>query len=130
MSTNGVRAAIYLRVSRDDQTNDTQRRPAKLAEHVAEYRPDLGSGISSAKGRDQRPAFDKMLKDAVRRRFDVLMVWSIDRLDAAFSTSRMLWPPEGGRRPPAARPCWHRRDPMRAGILSGLALLGAEQALA
>jgi DNA invertase Pin-like site-specific DNA recombinase len=26
------------------------------------------------------PAFDQMLKDAVRRRFDVLMVWSIDRL--------------------------------------------------
>ena len=37
-------------------------------------------GISGAKGRDQRPAFDTMLKDAVRRRFDVLMVWSIDRL--------------------------------------------------
>ena len=25
MSTNGVRAAIYLRVSRDDQTTDNQR---------------------------------------------------------------------------------------------------------
>ena len=37
-------------------------------------------GISGAKGRDQRPAFDTMLKDAVRRQFDVLMVWSIDRL--------------------------------------------------
>jgi DNA invertase Pin-like site-specific DNA recombinase len=37
-------------------------------------------GISGAKGRDQRPAFDAMLKDAVRRRFDILMVWSIDRL--------------------------------------------------
>ena len=37
-------------------------------------------GISGAKGRDQRPAFDQMLKDAVRRQFDVLMVWSIDRL--------------------------------------------------
>jgi DNA invertase Pin-like site-specific DNA recombinase len=38
-------------------------------------------GISGAKGRDQRPAFDQMLKGAVRRRYcDVLMVWSIDRL--------------------------------------------------
>jgi DNA invertase Pin-like site-specific DNA recombinase len=34
--------------------------------------------ISGAKG--QRPAFDTMLKDAVRRLLDVLMVWSIDRL--------------------------------------------------
>ena len=35
-------------------------------------------GISGAKGRDQRPAFDTMLKDAARRVFEVLMVWSFD----------------------------------------------------
>ncbi len=83
MNTNGVRAAIYLRVSRDDQTTENQRLVlAKVAEHrgwliVQTYEDQ---GISGAKGRDQRPAFDQMLKDAVRRRFDVLMVWSIDRL--------------------------------------------------
>jgi DNA invertase Pin-like site-specific DNA recombinase len=38
------------------------------------------AGISGAKGRDRRPAFDTMLKDAVRGRFDVLMAWSVDRL--------------------------------------------------
>src|ERR1700733_306853 len=38
------------------------------------------AGISGTKGRDQRPAFDQMLKDAVRRRFDVYMCRSIDRL--------------------------------------------------
>ena len=94
MSTNGVRAAIYLRVSRDDQTTENQR---LVLEKVAEHRGWVivqtyeDQGISGAKGRDQRPAFDTMLKDAVRRRFDVLMVWSIDRLDAAFSTSPMPW---------------------------------------
>jgi DNA invertase Pin-like site-specific DNA recombinase len=83
MSTNGARAAIYLRVSRDDQTTENQRLVlAKVAEHrgwliVQTYEDQ---GISGAKGRDQRPAFDTMLKDAVRRQFDVLMVWSIDRL--------------------------------------------------
>ena len=83
MNTNGVRAAIYLRVSRDDQTTENQRLVlARVAEHrgwliVQTYEDQ---GISGAKGRDQRPAFDAMLKDAVRRRFDVLMVWSIDRL--------------------------------------------------
>lgn len=40
----------------------------------------MDAGISGAKGRDQRPAFDAMLKDAVRRRFDILLIWSIDRL--------------------------------------------------
>ena len=77
------RAAIYLRVSRDDQTTDNQRLVlAKVAEHrgwiiVQTYEDQ---GIAGAKGRDQRPAFDTMLKDAVQRRFDILMVWSIDRL--------------------------------------------------
>src|SRR6478736_4484442 len=83
MDTNGVRAAIYLRVSRDDQTTENQRLVlARVAGHrgwliVQSYEDQ---GISGAKGRDQRPAFDTMLKDAVRRRYDILMVWSIDRL--------------------------------------------------
>ena len=77
------RAAIYLRVSRDDQTTENLRLALAKA---AEYRGWLiapsyeDQGISGAKGRDQRPAFDTMLKDAVRRLFDVLVVWSIDRL--------------------------------------------------
>ena len=39
-------------------------------------------GMRTGRGKRQyqRTAFDAMLKDAVRRRFDVLMVWSIDRL--------------------------------------------------
>src|SRR5262245_60757560 len=37
-------------------------------------------GISGAKGCDQRPGLDGMLKDAGRRRFDVAMAWAIDRL--------------------------------------------------
>src|ERR1700704_5808507 len=83
MNTIGVRAAIYLRVSRDDQTTENQR---LLLERVAEHRDWTivqtyeDHGISGAKGRDQRPAFDTMLKDAVRRRYDILLVWSIDRL--------------------------------------------------
>jgi DNA invertase Pin-like site-specific DNA recombinase len=83
MNTSGMRAAIYLRVSRDDQTTENQR---LVLERVAGHRGWLivqtyeDQGISGAKGRDQRPAFDRVLKDAVRRKFDILMVWSIDRL--------------------------------------------------
>jgi len=36
--------------------------------------------ISSAKGRGQRPGLDAMLKDAGRRKFDIVMAWAIDRL--------------------------------------------------
>ena len=38
------------------------------------------AGISRAKGRKDRPGLDRMLKDAQRRRFDVVMTWAIDRL--------------------------------------------------
>ena len=38
------------------------------------------AGISGSKGRDGRPGLDAMLKDAQRRKFDVVMAWSIDRL--------------------------------------------------
>jgi len=38
------------------------------------------NGVSGAKGRAQRPAFDLLCKDATRRQFDVVMAWSVDRL--------------------------------------------------
>jgi DNA invertase Pin-like site-specific DNA recombinase len=37
-------------------------------------------GISGSKGRDKRPGFDAMHKDASRRQFDIVMAWSVDRL--------------------------------------------------
>lgn len=79
----GKRAAIYVRVSTDKQTVENQLRElSQIAERrgwqvVAEYRD---AGISGAKGRDGRPGLDQMLKDASRRRFDVVMAWAIDRL--------------------------------------------------
>jgi DNA invertase Pin-like site-specific DNA recombinase len=77
------RAAIYLRVSTREQSTDAQRAELlTVAERagweVVEVYED--AGISGAKGRDQRPAFDRMLKDATRRRFDIVMAWSVDRL--------------------------------------------------
>jgi DNA invertase Pin-like site-specific DNA recombinase len=77
------RAAIYVRVSTDKQTVENQVRELRqIAERrgwqvVEEYND---AGISGAKGRDKRPSLDRMLKDASRRRFDVVMAWAIDRL--------------------------------------------------
>jgi DNA invertase Pin-like site-specific DNA recombinase len=77
------RAAIYLRVSTGEQTVENQRRELEAAAEArgwtvtAEY---SDQGISGAKGRDGRPQLDLMLKDAVRRRFDVVMTWAVDRL--------------------------------------------------
>jgi DNA invertase Pin-like site-specific DNA recombinase len=79
----GKRAAIYARVSTGDQTTENQLLELRqIAERrgweVVEVYAD--NGISGAKGRDQRPAFDRLCKDATRHRFDVVMAWSIDRI--------------------------------------------------
>jgi DNA invertase Pin-like site-specific DNA recombinase len=77
------RVAIYARVSTDGQTSENQTRELRAVaerhgwEVVHEF---IDAGISGAKGRDQRPAFDRMLKSAIRRDFDVIMAWSVDRL--------------------------------------------------
>ena len=38
------------------------------------------AGVSGANGREKRPAFDKLLKDATARQFDLVAAWSVDRL--------------------------------------------------
>ena len=52
----------------------------RLAAHVQVVEEYVDHGISGAKGRDQRPAFDRLMKDATRRKFDIIMAWSVDRL--------------------------------------------------
>jgi DNA invertase Pin-like site-specific DNA recombinase len=77
------RVALYLRVSTDHQTTDNQELELRqVAERagwtIVEVYKDRG--ISGAKDRVQRPAFDRMCSDAARRKFDVIASWSIDRL--------------------------------------------------
>jgi DNA invertase Pin-like site-specific DNA recombinase len=70
------RAVFYLRVSTIDQTTANQER--ELCDVAA--RMGCDHGISGAKGRNGRPAFDALCRDAARRQFDVIMAWSVDRL--------------------------------------------------
>jgi DNA invertase Pin-like site-specific DNA recombinase len=77
------RVAIYTRVSTDQQTPKNQERElreiaAREGWQIVEVYCD--HGISGAKGRKSRPAFDALCKDAARRRFDMVMAWSVDRL--------------------------------------------------
>jgi len=77
------RVGLYLRVSTDEQTVENQRIALRAAAGargwrvVGEYADE---GISGAKGRDKRPELDRLLRDATRRRIDVVAAWSVDRL--------------------------------------------------
>ena len=77
------RAVLYLRVSTLDQTTANQER--ELRDIASRMGWEIGRvykdhGISGAKGRDRRPAFDALCRDAAKRQFDIVMAWSVDRL--------------------------------------------------
>lgn len=78
-----LKVALYLRVSTSNQTTENQRidleRVAALRGWtIVETYQD--HGISGSKGRGDRPELDRMLKVAVRGKFQVIAVWSLDRL--------------------------------------------------
>ena len=77
------RAVLYLRVSTIEQTTANQERElrevaSRMGREVIRVYKD--HGVSGARGRDKRPAFNAMCRDASQRRFDVIMAWSVDRL--------------------------------------------------
>jgi len=74
-----LKAAIYARVSTADQHNEIQVR--ELTEYVQRRGWELAGvyqdQISGAKA--SRPGLDKLMADARQRRFDVVLVWKLDR---------------------------------------------------
>ena len=76
-------SALYVRVSTDHQTIKNQERELEaVAERhgwtvVAIFKDQ---GISGAKGRDERPGLDKLLQAVARKEFDLVAVWSVDRI--------------------------------------------------
>ena len=74
------RAALYLRVSSIDQHPETQlydlqQLAAQRGYEVVKIYTDK---ISGAKAR--RPALDELLRDARRRKFDILIIAAFDRI--------------------------------------------------
>ena len=84
-----MRAAIYCRVSTLDQHPETQLLDLKQLASQRGFevvKACTDHGISGTRAR--RPGLDEMLADARRARFEVLLVWSCDRI--ARSTRHLL----------------------------------------
>ena len=78
-----MKVAIYSRVSTNVQTTENQLLP--LNEYVERMNYELvniyqDEGISGSKGRDQRPALNEMMKDAVKGKFKKVLVFDVSRL--------------------------------------------------
>lgn len=79
------RVALYVRVSTADrgQTVENQLHPlqaaaVRLGWTIVAVHCD--EGISGAKGRQQRPGLDALLRGVTRREYDVVAAWSVCRL--------------------------------------------------
>lgn len=81
-SSIGMRAAIYARVSTNNgQTCENQLLELRRyieARGWMTFNEYVDEGVSGAK--DRRPALDQLIADARRRRFDVVVCWSLDRM--------------------------------------------------
>ncbi|HEX8990690.1 MAG TPA: recombinase family protein [Anaerolineales bacterium] len=74
------RAAIYLRVSTLDQHPETQLYDLQQLAQQRQFEivGTYEDRISGAKAR--RPGLDRLMKDARRGQFDVVLVWACDRM--------------------------------------------------
>jgi len=75
--------AIYTRVSTLSQTTDNQLiELQKIAELKGYVVTQIFSdeGISGSKGREIRTGFDNLIKGAIKKDFDIILSWSVDRL--------------------------------------------------
>ena len=82
-------AALYLRVSTQDQTTLNQELELKKyceKEEIRIYDIYRDEGISGTK--TSRPQLDRMLQDMRKKKFDVVVVWKFDRLGR--STAHLL----------------------------------------
>ncbi len=79
-----MKAAIYARVSTTNGQNPENQilrlRDVAAKANWTVVEEFVDHGISGAKGRDKRPAFDQLCKAITRRDVDVVMAWSVDRL--------------------------------------------------
>ena len=108
-----MRAAIYARVSTTaGQTCENQLLELRRYVEVRGWtsKEYVDEGVSGAK--DRRPALDQLVLDARRRRLDVVVVWSLDRLGRSLKHLVVLLDDSF----PGL--CWHSRPARSLSVVS------------
>ncbi|MFT9495498.1 recombinase family protein [Anaerosolibacter sp.] len=91
-----TKAAIYARVSTEDQANRDNSIPAQIRaireyckkNNLAIYEEYIDEGIFGQK--EDRPAFQKMLRDAKNQMFNIILVHKFDRFARKIELSRKI----------------------------------------
>jgi DNA invertase Pin-like site-specific DNA recombinase len=77
-----MRVALYCRVSKNDESQDPINQLSPLRDYAKALSGEVvGEYVDKASGSNgDRKEFLKMLEDADKRKFDLLLVWALDRL--------------------------------------------------
>jgi DNA invertase Pin-like site-specific DNA recombinase len=79
-----MRVAIYARVSTDDGRQDAENQLTQLRAWCVAAGHEIGAEYvdkaSGSKSEHKRSRFAALLADAHRRKFDLVLVWALDRL--------------------------------------------------
>ena len=76
------KCVIYSRVSTDTQEVENQ---IKLLKEIVKQKDFelveiISDVMSGSKGRNERKGFDRLIKGSIRKEWDSILVWSVDRL--------------------------------------------------
>lgn len=77
-----MKVAIYARVSTEGKGQDTDNQLSQLREFAQAMKWDIYKEYAdtvTASGKKDRPAFAQMFADASKRKFDLVLFWSLDR---------------------------------------------------
>lgn len=85
MQTKAKKAVLYVRVSTQEQKTDMQladlqEYAARRGYEISQVYEDVITGTAKA-----RPGLDQLLRDAKKRRFDMVLVWKFDRFARSLS---------------------------------------------
>ena len=96
-----MRVAIYARVSTDDKGQDPENQLRQLREWCANAGHTItGEFIETAsggKGERHRPEFARLMLDAHKRQFDLVLCWALDRFTREGMRPTHRLPPAAGR---------------------------------
>lgn len=73
------RVALYVRVSTSDQNSDLQKDELAAYCEFRKWQISATYNDTISGSKDSRPALDKLMADARRGKFDVVVVWRFDR---------------------------------------------------
>lgn len=85
-----MRVALYCRVSTEDQDPHNQLRALRAWAEREGYQV-VGEYVDIASGARRRERLDDLFDDAKHRRFDIVAIWSLDRLTREGPLATLLY---------------------------------------